>query len=192
MSDKQYLQGWNKQTPAFTTQTAEGRHPSQKVLEWGSGLRGNTLYAELDLVEATGGQFRAHREKWNPEFRKKDKKAVVKQTVGMHHHEYNLQFCYMLKGWTKLVIDGVEGTFTFREGDSFFLPYRILHNETGASDDVEILSIQAPANVATKQLEDSVGHGARVNDMTQTADMVVFELRHLIVDGAQQFLADNV
>ena len=31
MSDEQHLKGWNKQTPAFTTQTAEGRHPSQKV-----------------------------------------------------------------------------------------------------------------------------------------------------------------
>ena len=167
---EQRITGWNKQTPAFTTQTAEGRHPSQKVQEWGPGMRGNTLYADLGLVEATGGQFRAHLIKVDPELRKKDNEAGVKATTGMHHHHYDLHFNYVLKGWTSFVIDGVEGEIICRVGDSYLLPSRILHNEIGCSDDIEILEVYGPANVATEQLEDSVGHGARVNDMTQTAD----------------------
>ncbi len=71
----QHLKGWNKQTPAFTTQTAEGRHPSQKVQEFGPGLRGAALYADLDIAEATGGQFRAHIIKWNQEQIKKNREA---------------------------------------------------------------------------------------------------------------------
>ncbi len=147
---EQRITGWNKQTPAFTVQTAEGRHPGQKVQEFGSGFRGNVLYADLGLAEATGGQFRVHLEKWNPELRKKNKEAGVKQTSGMHHHEYNFHFNYVLKGWTSFEIEGVEGRLTFRAGDSFFLPHGILHNETGASDDVEILKVFGPGNVATE------------------------------------------
>ena len=91
-----------------------------------------------------------HLKKWNPELRKKNKEAGVKQTSGMHHHEYNFHFNYVLKGWTSFEIEGVEGRLTFRAGDSFFLPHGILHNETGASDDVEILKVFGPGDVATE------------------------------------------
>ena len=48
MSNEQYLKGWNKQTPAYTTQTADGRHPDQQVQEFGPGLRGAALRDLLD------------------------------------------------------------------------------------------------------------------------------------------------
>ena len=169
MNDEQHLKGWNKQTPAFTTQTAEGRHPDQQVREFEPGMRGNCLYKDLGIAEATGGQFRAHIIKWNPELRNKDKEAGVKQTTGMHRHDYDFHFNFVLKGSVSLVIDGVEGEITCRAGDSYFLPSRILHNEIGASDDVEVLEVYGPANVATEQLEDEVGHGGRFADMTETA-----------------------
>ena len=166
----QHLKGWNKQTPAFTTQTAEGRHPSQKVQEFGPGLRGAALYADLDIAEATGGQFRVHIIKWNQEQLKKNREANIKTTTGMHRHDYDFHFNYVLKGWTKFVIEGVEGEITCREGDSYFLPSRVLHNEIESSDDVVILEIYGPANVATEQLEDEGGQGRRFADMTKTAD----------------------
>ena len=43
---EQRMTGWNKQKPAFTF--TKGR-------EFGSGLRGALLYADLGLAEATGG-----------------------------------------------------------------------------------------------------------------------------------------
>ena len=149
-NENQYLKGWNKQTPVCTTQTAEGRHPSQKVREFLPGMRGNVLYADLGLAEATGGQFHAHILKWNPELRKKDNVVGVKATIVMHRNHYDFHFNYVLKGWTSFEIEGVEGRLTFRAGDSFFLPHGILHNETGASDDVEILKVFGPGNVATE------------------------------------------
>ena len=87
----------------------------------------------------------------------------------MHRHDYDFHFNFVLKGSVSLVIDGVEGEITCRAGDSYFLPSRILHNEIGASDDVEVLEVYGPANVATEQLEDEVGHGGRFADMTETA-----------------------
>ena len=44
----QHLKGWNKQKEAFTTQTADGRHPDQQVQEFGPGLRGAALRDLLD------------------------------------------------------------------------------------------------------------------------------------------------
>ena len=170
MSNEQYLKGWNKQTPAYTTQTADGRHPDQQVQEFGPGLRGAALYADLGIAEATGGQFRAHIIKWNQEQLKKDREANVKPTTGMHRHHYDFHFNYVLKGSTSFVVDGVEGVITCKAGDSYFLPSRILHNEIEASDDIVILELSGPANVATEQLEDEVGQGRRYADMTITAD----------------------
>ena len=169
MSDQQYLKGWNKQTPAFTTTTDDGRHPSQQVREFGPGLRGAALYADLGVAEATGGQFRAHVIKWNEEQLEKDRKAGVRPVTGMHRHHYDFHFNYVLKGWTRFVIEGVEGEITCKEGDSYLLPSRILHNEIASSDDVVILEIYGPANVATEQLEDEVGQGRQFADMTEAA-----------------------
>ena len=44
----QRLQGWNPQKTGFTY---------AKDREFGPGLRGASLYADLGLAEATGGQF---------------------------------------------------------------------------------------------------------------------------------------
>ena len=45
------LDGWNKQDLAFNY---------AKDREFGPGLRRASLYADLGVAEATGGQFRAH------------------------------------------------------------------------------------------------------------------------------------
>ena len=75
------LQGWNPQKLAFTY---------SKDREFGSGLRGGALHADLGLAEATG--------------------------------------------------------------DTYFLPARILHNETRVSEDYSVVQVYGPANAATEQL----------------------------------------
>ena len=70
----------------------------------------------------------------------------------MHRHDYDFQFNYVLKGEIDLVIEGIEGTLTFKEGDSYFLSHKILHNETRVSDDFQVLQIYGPAEAGTKQL----------------------------------------
>ena len=131
------LDGWNKQATAFNY--AEER-------EFGPGLRRAALYADLGVAEATGGQFRAHVIKINHD------RHTEKGTSGMHRHDYDLQFNYVIKGSITLVIEGLEGELTFKEGDTYLLPSRILHNETLVSDDFEVLEIYAPASAGTVQL----------------------------------------
>ena len=125
------LDGWKQQELAFNF---------AKERESGPGLRRAALYADLGVAEATGGQFRAHVIKPN-----KDRKTD-KGTTGMHRHDYDFQFNYVINGSIAFVIEGLEGERTFNAGDTYLLPSKILHNETWISDDFEVLEMYAPAN----------------------------------------------
>lgn len=142
MSD-QRLTGWNKQKPALTY---------AKEREFGPGMRGAGLYADLGLAEATGGNFHGEIIRVNPE------KHTPQGTTGMHRHEYDFQFNYVLSGEIEIVIEGIndspdsEEKLIFRAGDTYFLPTRILHNETRVSVDFSVLQVYGPADAATEQL----------------------------------------
>ena len=148
MSD-QRLQGWNKQKPSFTY---------AKDREFGPGLRAGALYADLGLAEGTGGNFHAHIIKINPEMHS------AEGTTGMHRHDYDLQFNYMLSGDIDFVIEGVDETLTFRAGDTYLLPHRILHNETRVSKDYSVLELYGPARSGTHQVEEGAGGGEVAED----------------------------
>ena len=81
-----------------------------KDREFGPGLRAGGLYADLGLAEGTGGNFHAHIIKVNPE------KHSAEGTTGMHRHDYDLQFNYVLSGEIDLVIEGIEEKLTLPGG----------------------------------------------------------------------------
>jgi quercetin dioxygenase-like cupin family protein len=138
---EQRLTGWNKQKPAFT---------NTKDRKYGTGLRRSTFYADLGLAEATGENFHGELQKLNPD------KHTAQGTTGMHRHDYDFQFNFVLAGEIDLVIDGIEEKKTVRAGDTFFLPHKILHNETRVSDDFQNLQVFGPANSKTVQLEPEI------------------------------------
>ena len=146
MSD-QRLSGWNKQKTAFTY---------AKDREFGPGLRRALLYADLGLAKATGGNFHGEIIKVN------NVKHTEQGTTGMHRHEYDFQFNYVLSGEIEFVIEGIndspgsEEKLIFKAGDTYFLPTKILHNETRVSDDYSVLQIYGPANATTEQLEPEI------------------------------------
>ena len=136
MSDER-LTGWKKQDLAFNFAGER---------EFGPGFRRAALYADLGVADATGGQFRAHVIKVNHD------RHTDKGTTGMHRHDYDFQFNYVISGSITFVIEGVEGDITFNAGDTYLLPSKILHNETWISDDYQVLEIYGPANAGTEQL----------------------------------------
>ena len=138
---EQRLQGWNKQTSTFTY---------AKDREFGPGLREANLYADLGVAKGTGGNFHAHIIKVNRE------KHTSQHTTGMHRHDYDFQFNYVLSGEIDLVIEGFDETLTFRAGDTYFLPSKILHNETRITEDFQVLELYGPAKAGTVQLEAEV------------------------------------
>ena len=142
MKEQSLLTGWNKQKPAFTF--AKGR-------EFRSGLRNAGLYADLGLAEATGGQFHGEIIKINKDVH------TPQGTTGMHRHEYDFQFNYVLAGDIDFVIEGInyepgDDKLVFRAGDTYFLSSRVLHNETHVSEDYLVLQVYGPANASTEQL----------------------------------------
>ena len=62
---------------------------------------------------------------------------------GVHWHDLEFQFNYVLKGWICVWLEG-EGEFTFRAGDTWLQPPGIKHDVRGFSDDLEVLEIVAP------------------------------------------------
>ena len=141
MSD-QRLQGWSPQKTVFTY---------AKDRTFGSGFRSGGLYADLGVSEGTGGNFHAHLIKVKPD------KHPEQGTTGMHRHEYDLQFNYVLTGDIDFVIEGIndgpgDEKLTFRQGDFYCLSSRILHNETRVSEDYSGMHVYGPAKAATEQL----------------------------------------
>ena len=139
---EQRLDGWNKQKPAFTF---------AKDREFRSGLRNARLYADLGLAEATGGQFHGEIIKINKDVH------TPQGTTGMHRHEYDFQFNYVLSGNIDFVIEGInydpgDEKLVFRAGDTYFLSSRVLHNETHVSEDYSVLQVYGPVNASTEQL----------------------------------------
>ena len=149
MSNQQ-LNGWNPQKTVYTY---------AKDRKYETGLRKAALYADLGLAEATGGQFHGELIKINPDYAATQEE---KQTTGMHRHQYDFQFNYVLAGDIDLVIEEEEET-TFRAGDTYFIPSRALHDETRVSKDFQVMQIYGPAKAETVTEGQAVG-GGEVSD----------------------------
>jgi uncharacterized cupin superfamily protein len=76
--------------------------------------------------------------------------------TGWHFHVCEGQFIYMLTGWVELEFEDGR-TIKVEQGDSCYIPGGIRHNETRASDDLEILEISVPADMGTKPCDPPAG-----------------------------------
>jgi quercetin dioxygenase-like cupin family protein len=107
------------------------------------GRRTFFKYHDLGLEAASNGRIRAF-----------DTKAIgdMLEPTGWHYHLCEMQFVYVLKG--SLVIELEDGTVsTFSEGDSFFIPGGVRHNEIFISRDHEALEVSVPGKIGTVRCE---------------------------------------
>ena len=107
------------------------------------GRREFFRYRDLGVTEASRGILRAQ-----------TMKAVkgMTQPTGWHYHECDGQFIYILKGWIDLEFETGD-KFHITQGQSVFIPGGMRHNETAASDDMEILELSVPADMGTVACE---------------------------------------
>ena len=111
------------------------------------GRRKFFRYRDLGVQAATGGKLRAQ-----------VMEAITGMTepTGWHTHECEAQFIYVLKGWVDLEFE--DGTRTrFNPGDAAIIPGGMKHNEIATSDDVEILELSIPGDMATRACEPPQG-----------------------------------
>ncbi len=107
-----------------------------------AGFRPNSLYRDLGIEAATDGMALAHVVRAAHPF-------PAEGVGGPHRHAVQFQFCYMLKGWQTMRVDGHDGIVTAREGTAWIQPPGIVHEVLGFSDDREILEIILPAKYET-------------------------------------------
>lgn len=111
------------------------------------GRRTFFRYRDLGVSAATGGKLRAQ-----------VMEAVTGMTepTGWHTHQCEAQFIYILKGWVELEFE--DGTRTRSGvGDAILIPGGMKHNEIATSDDVEILELSIPGDMATQPCDPPTG-----------------------------------
>ena len=111
-----------------------------KSAEWKTGLRTYFEYRDLGSVEATEGRLLVH---------------VIRATEpcsgpgGYHSHDLEFQMNYVLRGWTRVEIEGV-GEVRFEAGDSWQQEPGVAHEVLEFSDDFEVIEICMPADFPTR------------------------------------------
>ena len=99
------------------------------------GFRAYFQDRDLGLREATGNRFMAEVHRACA--------PCPEKGGGVHSHDVEFQFNYVLKGWIRVWLEG-EGEFTFHAGDTWLQPPGIKHDVRGFSEDLEVLEIVAP------------------------------------------------
>jgi quercetin dioxygenase-like cupin family protein len=114
------------------------------------GRRKFFRYRDLGVSAATGGRLRAQ-----------VMEAITGMTepTGWHTHQCEAQVVSVLKGWVELEFE--DGTRTRSgPGDAILIPGGMKHNEIATSDDVEILELSIPGDMATQPCDPPPGMGA--------------------------------
>ena len=115
------------------------RHATKANAPFVPGRRSFFEYRDLGVTAASGGKLRAQ---------VMSAIAGMTEPTGWHYHVCEGQFVYALKGWVDLEFE--DGTaLRLEAGGSLFIPGGMRHNETGASDDLEILELSVPADMGT-------------------------------------------
>ena len=103
------------------------------------GRRTFLQYRELGVTGATGGKLRCQIT---------EGKEGLSEPTGWHVHVCDAQFVYMLRGWLDLEFAGGD-KIRLEAGDSLVIPGDTPHNETGTSDEFQLLEVSVPADMGT-------------------------------------------
>lgn len=114
-------------------------HTTAETAPTVAGRRDFFTYHDLGVTDASLGKLRAQTI---------TALRGMTEPTGWHYHACEGQFIYALKGWVELEFETGE-TIRVSEGDSLFIPGGLRHNETQASDDLQILELSVPAKMDT-------------------------------------------
>jgi quercetin dioxygenase-like cupin family protein len=110
------------------------------------GRRDFLKYRDLGVTKASGGRMRAQ----------VTVATGTMKSTGWHYHLCDSQLVYALKGWVDLQFEDGR-TIRVKAGESLYIPGGLKHNETGMSEDFEILEVSVPAEMGTKACEPPAG-----------------------------------
>lgn len=111
------------------------------------GRRAFFTYRDLGVEAASGGRMRAYQ---NASI------AGMLDSTGWHYHECEMQFVYVLSG--EMIIEFEDGTAAhFGQGDAFFIPGGVRHNEIYVSEDKDSIEVSVPGKIGTVSCERPAG-----------------------------------
>ena len=103
------------------------------------GRRDFFTYRDLGVTAGSGGAMRAQITAG---------RDGMTRPTGWHVHLCQGQLVYLLSGWIDL--EFADRKVRLTAGDSVFIPGNTPHNETGASENFELLEISVPADMGTR------------------------------------------
>lgn len=107
------------------------------------GLRATDEYRDLGVAAATNGAVKVkHVRRIQP----------FTAETGWHWHDLDVHVVYILKGWLEFRFDGMADKVRVSAGDCLSQPGGVAHNVVGASDDLEVLEINLPADYGTEAI----------------------------------------
>lgn len=123
-------------------------HATTENANYVAGRREFFKYRDLGVTDASNGRMRAQ---------VTSATQGLGRPTGWHYHVCEQQLVYMLKGWVDLEFeDGRK--IRLKEGDSLMIPGGTRHNETGTSDELELLEVSVPAKMSTVECDPPAGH----------------------------------
>jgi len=134
-------------SPATAGEKSKVVHSPANEPNFVKGRRDFFKYRELGVTKASEGRIRAQVTVGT---------QGLTRPTGWHYHVCDGQFIYMVKGWVELQFEDGR-TIKVDEGDSLYIPGGVRHNETRASDELEILEISVPATMGTKPCDPPEG-----------------------------------
>jgi len=119
--------------------TFAANYDRPEIYKIGDGPRRFLAYRDVACTAATGRRVNVNVVR--------NSKAGDSST-GWHYHTLACQFIYVLKGWSRVEVEG-QGEFTVRAGDAMTIPPRLKHDVTGFSADFTVLELNIPADYDT-------------------------------------------
>jgi mannose-6-phosphate isomerase-like protein (cupin superfamily) len=123
-------------------QTLLVTHPEQTAfLPEPSGHRPQFLYRELNVDQATGGEYNAH------VIRGSGNKTPIAEHI---HTEIDFLFVYVISGEVTFEYEG-HGAHTLKAGSCHVIPPAMPHSVVAWSDDLEMIEITSPGKYNTAE-----------------------------------------
>ena len=112
---------------------------SPEAYKVGDGPRSFLAYRDAGVTDATGRRVNINIVRMS---------ESRDASTGWHYHTLSCQFVFVLKGWTKVAVEG-HGIFTLHAGDAMTIPHGMRHDVPGFSSDFTVLELNMPADYDT-------------------------------------------
>lgn len=114
-------------------------HDGPTAFKAGDGPRAFLSYRDVGVTDATARRVNINIVKMT---------QAGDESTGWHYHTLSCQYIYVLKGWTKVAVEG-EGEFLLKAGDAMTIPHGRKHDVPGFSADFTVFELNIPGDYET-------------------------------------------